>query len=217
MLRQQITDFANNDAEFGWHEYKFHSEERGQYMTLRAPKRALMAFALSRTCAKHLAPGYKPFSPIGMKLGVDSPLHTDVWLGCGLDIGESVYDPNSVDNAAFMEMMFEMQKSLLGYEFQVLTNGGKQDVYGRLVGPDATDIEPEDILLVPHAGVEFDMPAREACAVICEVGGKLAHLVTVCREDNKPIVRVPDAMKILRPGMRVALDLEKGTLSISPM
>jgi phosphohistidine swiveling domain-containing protein len=213
-IRQRITTFANNDAQFGWHEFKFHHEESGRYVTLKAPKRALMAFALSRTCAAHLAPTYTPFSPMGLKLGVDSPLHTDVWLGCGLNIDDTVYDSNSPNHAAFMEMMFEMQKTLLGYEFQVLTNGGQKEIAGRIVGPDAKYIGPEDILLVPHAGVEFDLPAREASAVICETGGKLAHLVTVCREDNKPIVRVPDALKILQPGMRVTLDLQKGKLDI---
>lgn len=213
-IRQRISVFADNDAEFGWHEFKFHHEESGCYVTLKAPKRALMAFALSRTSAKHLAPTYTPFSPMGMKLGVDSPLHTDVWLGCGLDIDNTVYDHNNLNHAAFMEMMFEMQKTLLGYEFQVLTSGGLTEVQGRIVGPDARYIGPEDILLVPHAGVEFDLPAREACAVICETGGKLAHLVTVCREDNKPIVRVPDALTILQPGMRVTLDLQKGKLDI---
>jgi len=213
-IRQRVTAFANNDAQFGWHEFKFHHEESGRYVTLKAPKRALMAFALSRTCAAHLAPTYTPFSPMGLKLGVDSPLHTDVWLGCGLNIDDTVYDSNSINHAAFMEMMFEMQKALLGYEFQVLTSGGQKEVAGRIVGPDARYIGPEDILLVPHAGVEFDLPAREAGAVICETGGKLAHLVTVCREDNKPIVRVPDALKILQPGMRVTLDLQKGKLDI---
>ena len=216
-IRERVVAFANNDADYGWHEFKFHHEESGRYVTLKAPKRALTAFALSRTTASHLAPGYTPFSPVGMKMRVDNPLHTDVWLGCGLSLDDSVYDHDSLENAAFMEMMYEMQKALLGYEFHVLTSGGKQEVYGRIVGPDARGIEPEDILLVPHAGVEFDLQAREAGAVICEVGGKLAHLVTVCREDNKPIVRVPDAMKILRPGMRVTLDLQKGKLDIRPM
>jgi phosphohistidine swiveling domain-containing protein len=213
-VRERVTLFADNDAEYGWHEFKFHHEESGRYLTLKAPKRALMAFALSRTCAAHLAPAYTPFSQMGMKLGVDSPLHTDVWLGCGLNIDSTVYDSNAIEHAAFMEMTFEMQRTLLDYEFHVLTSGGMKEFHGRIVTPDARHIEDEDILLVPHAGVEFDLQARQAGAVICETGGKLAHLVTVCREDGKPIVRVPDAMKIFQQGMRVMLDLEKGKLEI---
>jgi len=213
--RERIVQFADADTEFGWHEFRYHDETRNLYHSLRAPKRALMAYALSRTAGSHLAPPYAPISEPGMKMVVDNPLHTDVWLGCGLELDEKVYDHECLEHRAFMEMMFSIQKELLGYEFQVLTSGGQSCLFGTLVGPDAKFIDDDAILLVPHAGVEFDMPARQASAVICETGGKLAHLVTVCREDNKPIVRVPDAMKILRPGMKVSLDLKSGKLSIA--
>lgn len=214
-IRARIVKFADEDTEVGWHEFKYHDKESSKYLTLKAPKRALMAYAMSRTMGAHLAPHYSPISDPGMKMMVDSRLHTDVWLGCGFMLDDTVYDHDCLEHRAFMDMTFAMQKEMLGYDFQVLTSGGKSMVYGTLVGPDDEIAEGEDILLVPHAGVEFDLPARQAAAIICETGGRLAHLVTVCREDNKPIIRVPDAMKILRPGMRVMLNLETGKLDIA--
>lgn len=216
-LRARIVAATDRDTEYGWHEFRFHDTARGQFITLKAPKRALMAYALSRTRARHLAPDYTVVSESGLKMLNDNPLHTDVWLGCGLPLDDTTYDHESPIYRAFMEMMFQMQESLLGYAFQVLSSGGKHWVRGTLVSADHPGITADDILLVPHAGIEYDLPGRQAGAIICEVGGKLAHLVTVCREDDKPIVRVPDAMKILRPGMHVMLDLQQGKLDISSL
>lgn len=215
IARDRVIAFANADEAYGWHDFTFHHGDSGRYVSLRAPKRALIAFALSRTAARHLMPDYTAFSQMGWKMMMDNPLHTDVWLGCGLPLDASAYDRDSLEYQAFMDMTFAIQEELLGFEFHVLASGGQSFVAGRIVTPTSPDITKDTLLLVPHAGVEFDLAARKAGAVICEQGGKLAHLVTVCREGEKPIVRIPGALNLLREGMRVSLNLKEGKLHIS--
>jgi phosphohistidine swiveling domain-containing protein len=70
------------------------------------------------------------------------------------------------------------------------------------------------VLVVPTAGVEYDLAAAKAGAIICEVGGPLAHLVIVSRERGRPIVRIEGAMKMYQPGMCVKLDLDKGEVRV---
>lgn len=214
--RFKVQEYADADEEYGWHVYKYVDDDTAEELTLRAPKRALMAFALSRTRAWHLAPEYVAASDSGWKMYGDNPLHTDVWLGCGLPLNSSAYDHESLLFNAFMAMMFEMQEELLGFPFTILASGANDVAYGTIVGPDHPTITKDHILLVPTAGVEYDLQGRKAGAIICEQGGKLAHLVTVCRENQKTIVRLEGAMTKLKRGMQVSINVLTGELSIYP-
>lgn len=213
-VRFEVQDAADNDEEYGWHVFKYRDDESGESLTLRAPKRALMAFALSRTRAWHLAPDYTAVSDSGWKMYGDNPLHTDVWLGCGLPLDDSTYDHESLPFKAFMAMMYDMQEQLLGFPFTILASGEGDVTYGTIVGPDFPNITKDNILLVPTAGVEYDLAGQKAGAIVCEQGGKLAHLVTVCRETKKTIIRMDNATATLKSGMRVSINIRKGELHI---
>lgn len=213
--RQAVCQFADNDTEYGWYTYKWKSTLPGVAgITVRAPKRALYCYALSTTPAYHLAPAYTAFSPQGLKLYEDNPLHTDVWLGCGYDIDNQTYDRSNPYYHAVIDMMGAVQKELLNFEVQVLARG--PELTGKVVYPDSSQITEKDILVVPHAGVEFEVQALKAGAIICEVGGRLAHLVTVCREMQKPIIRMDAAMSKLKPGKEVTVYPDTGKVRISP-
>jgi len=213
-IRRQVTQFADSDSEYGWYTYKWQPKELGMApMTLRAPHRALICYALSTTPAWELMPEYKAFSHDHMKTDEDNPYHTDVWLGCGLEINSEAYNPMNAAFRAVVDMMFEIQKQMLNFEVQVLARG--PEVSGTVVFYDSPVITKDNILVVPHAGVEYELQTLKAGAVICQIGGKLAHLVTVCREEGKPVIRMDDAMAKLKKGQRITVSPAEGKVHIS--
>jgi phosphohistidine swiveling domain-containing protein len=216
-IRKQVIDFADNDSEYGWKTFKYVDPETKQSCTLRAPGRAMIAYALSNTQGAYLSPAYTPFSPQHLKMDNDNPYHSDAWLGCGLELGILVYDRQDIRNAAFSELAFSLQQELLKYRIHVLTSGGVKHRSGKVVTEkdDVSRVNSETILVVKTAGVEHELAALRAGAVICETGGPLAHLVTVCRERGIPIVRMDRATETYRSGTLLSLDLEKGEISIA--
>lgn len=214
-VRRKVVDFADNDAEYGWRTFHWKGIDGLPGLTLRAPNRALLCYALSTTNAWNLQPKYQPFSPRGLKTQEDNPYHTDVWLGCGFDVDASTYDRGNPNYHAVVALMFEVQKELLNFEVQVLARGPK--LTGTIVFSDSAVIDKDSILVIPHAGVAFELQAMKAGAVICEVGGKLAHLVTVCREMKKPIIRMDNAVATLRRGQSVTIVPDEGRVLIHPM
>lgn len=215
LARQQVVEFANNDAEFGWRTYAWKGQAGMPGFTLRAPNRALLCYALSTTNASNLQPEYTPFSPRGLKTAEDNPFHTDVWLGCGFEVDAKTYDRENPQYHAVVDLMFEVQKELLNFEVQVLARGPA--LTGTVVYHDSAVIDKDSILVIPHAGVAFELGAMKSGAVICEVGGRLAHLVTVCREMNRPIIRMDNALSKLRRGQTVTITPDEGRVVIHPM
>jgi phosphohistidine swiveling domain-containing protein len=110
--------------------------------------------------------------------------------------------------------MFQVQKDLLDFEVQVLARGA--ELTGTVVHAGSDKIDRSCILVVPHAGVEFELQAMAAGAVICEAGGRLAHLVTVCREQDKPILRMEGACAKFRPGQSVTVHPDTGRITVHP-
>lgn len=212
-LREKVIAFADADDEYGWHTFKYVQPGRAP-LVLRAPKRAAICYALSTTAGHHLMPKYEPLSPSGLKLDEDNPYHTDVWLGCGFDIDKSIYDRDNPAYHAVLDMTFDLQKSLLNFEVHVLAGG--VEVTGKVVYADSEVIDKDCILVISNAGVEFEVQALKAGAVICETGGKLAHLVTVCRELSKPIIRMPDARQQLKEGQRITVMPKEGKIEMHP-
>lgn len=211
--RKLIKEFADNDAEYGWYEYQWKDPKKiGPTLTLRAPKRALYCYALSKTAAHTLMPEYSPFSPMDLKTSDDNQYHSDVWLGCGFDLDEKTYHHDSPEYKAIIDMRFEVQKELLNYDVQILAKG--PDIYGPIVFADADYIDETCILVLPHAGVEFELQAMKAGAVICEKGGKLTHLVTVFRESNKSIVRMENALSYFKNGHGVQVSSSIGKVQL---
>lgn len=213
-LTERIRAFADADTEYGWQNYSWLDKESGKRLQLRAPRRALLCYALSRTAASHQMPVYKAFSPDSFKTADDDQYHTDVWLGCGLSLDSKTYVHSSPEYRAVLDMMFEVQREMLNFEVQVLARG--PSVFGTVVYADHPNIDKTCILVVPHAGVEFELQAMKAGAVITEAGGRLAHLVTVCREMDKPILRMDDACKKLRSGQQVSVNPAEGKIQIHP-
>jgi phosphohistidine swiveling domain-containing protein len=213
-LRERIVAFADADSAYGWQDYRWRDPKDGTYLSLRAPKRALQCYALSQTSAHTLMPAYQAFSPDSFKTGDDNPYHTDVWLGCGFALDDKTYHHDSREYRAILDLMFEVQRTMLDFQVQVLARG--PEVAGKVVFFDAEAIDKTCILVVPHAGVEFELQGMAAGAVVCEAGGRLAHLVTVCREQSKPILRMDGACSTFRAGQHITVHPDTGRITIWP-
>lgn len=231
-LRQQIVEFADNDGEYGWLPV-------GKF---RFPKRALIHHVFGNMPPlKDLLPSYTAFSPVGLKLPLDNQFHSDLWIGAGFDLSDT-YNRGSNETEALHEAVFlieEEMKELVTFDFTILANNLKNDgsirdtvitvhVY-QYDGPleknqwSNTHIDCAEKptkwwnhkrgIVVPHAGMEYDLAVRNAEVIITEVGGPLAHLAIVSREKGKLLIRVPDAVKRFPRFSKLSIDLNNLTLT----
>lgn len=182
-------------------------------------------------------------SPHSMKMINDDPNHSDWMIGAGCDLDEyndwnKPYDPNSISAVSYDKRM-DIQWDELKFESMVLCNGGK--VKGRIkhvlslesylkekepfknpnyscTNPDM--VLPDDIIVVPHAGVDFELAFLEATksgagGVITVIPNKVAHLCKIARERNVTVMCDPDALeKYEDTWCTVTLDPDNGKIEV---
>lgn len=209
--KNEVIEFANNDKEYGWKEFQ---DEEGN--NIKVPYRAFLHYAVD--FARHNnkldveIPPYTPKFRSGFKMLNDNPYHTDAWVGSGLDI-DKAYDSDTWEHKLFMRKMFELQYCFFNeYQFNIITTGKKSSIQGTTVNISNYESVPkgERILVIPHLGVEFETVALQCDAIITETGGKLAHLATVGRELNIPIIRIENAVIQFALPHTFKFDLEEG-------
>jgi phosphohistidine swiveling domain-containing protein len=214
--RQRVIDYANNDKEYGW---KHLEDKEGN--VLKVPGRAFLHFAIGRGSYMSrvkdkdtILPEYTPIASTGLKMMNDDPLHTDCWLGAGLPL-DSAYDHESWQHKVFFEKMFDVQSTYFEDDFNILNSAGKKEIKGTVVNPYNYETVPkgERILVIPHLGVEFEVAALQCDAIICETGGKLAHLATVGREMGMPIIRIENAVVAFALPRKIEFDLVEGKIN----
>jgi hypothetical protein len=213
-LREQICNYADSDAGYGW--WTYHDGDKNYQF----PYRAMLhyVFGQSPVTAQQL-PDYKAFSPPGLKMQNDDPFHSDVWIGAGLAI-DTAYAVGYDDNEIFYDARSAFEDAhtnIMTFDFTVLANGLKKSVkaFNFTVydydpplekgswssahiesAPEAKydSLLPElSAICIPHAGVEFDLAARHADVIITEKGGKLCHLATLAKESGRILIRVDNA------------------------
>jgi phosphohistidine swiveling domain-containing protein len=184
---------------------------------LRVPRAPFLIWA-QRGAHRTLADmqHWTPVCPLGMKMMADDPIHSDWWIGAGLDPSEAYEHSHPVNAAAW-----KFSSNLAYTEGrQCVRLAGKGRVTGAVVFPKAGEAVPEGtIAVVPNAGVDYELALMSACrheagAVIAAVGGKLAHLATVSRELGARLVVVDEAMTRFSEGDIVTLDLDEGQVTI---
>lgn len=216
--KQKIIENTNNDKEYGWKE--LIDETSDEYRSIKVPYRAFLHFAIDR--AHHEInniqvelPPYTPVCPVGLKLLIDNPIHTDCWLGAGLDL-DKAYDMDTWEHKLFFRKMFEYQDFFYSnFEFNVLNGAKKTDFTGTTVNIHNYKDFPKGqrILVLPHLGVEFETVALECDAIITETGGKLAHLSIVGREFGIPIIRIDNSVIGFSLPKEYNFDLINGTFT----
>ncbi|MCA9580579.1 MAG: hypothetical protein KC416_02215 [Myxococcales bacterium] len=80
---------------------------------------------------------------------------------------------------------------------------------------DASDLSPQEILVVPHADVGWS-PLFTVCrGLVAELGGPLSHAAIILREYGVPAaVNVSGATRAVATGDRIAVDGDRGTVHI---
>lgn len=163
----------------------------------------------------------------GYKMIGDDPAHTDWMLGAGVPLKDTYdHDENSLgDIVRHATYLYKdvLIKKYTNRQFTVLAGNKKRTyAYGDICHPKPGErVAPGSIAVVPNAGPDYQFAMETANMesadgkrglIICETGGKLAHLAKVAREYNCVVLMIPDALKMYRDGQRVWIDLENGTI-----
>lgn len=103
------------------------------------------------------------------------------------------------------------------YQIDVIT-GIDSIVSGRVCFPDRGDEVTEDsIIVIPHGGAKYHVEGMKCKAIITEIGNRLCHLAIVTREQRKTIVRMPNAMELLKDQKYIVIDCENARNRIKQM
>lgn len=202
-MRQVIIDQAGDN----WLEVSVDGN------TLRIPQAPFENWCLWRGDGAHLAMPWKTVAPSGLKMGGDDPYHTDFMLGAGLEL-DAMADHNSPLHKALWDLRAKVQEEKLGFKCAVLCGTGVSPVL-KVVHPKRNEeCKPDEVAVIPNAGPSYVAAANTAGAVITEVGGAMAHLVTVSREKDVKIVRVEGARKLYPEDMHLVVDCAAGDVHV---
>ncbi len=190
-----------------------YNKFQSTYGEVTYPKELAISYAFYRTSKKHLNT-WKTTLKSGLKMENDSPLHTELWLLLGFNLNGNEYIQNSKENLIFNELIDYIQKSHYeNSEFTTLNSANLSNFKGFVVDYKSENITKNDIIVIPSASVEFEVPALKAGLIICENGGKLAHLCIVGREFGIPLIRIDNATKLFQHGSEINIDFENQTLT----
>lgn len=169
------------------------------------PKIPFICYALDRTSLRDKMPAWKCVAHQGMKMGYDCPYHSDWYYGAGFDDGPYNYDRESPIHEAAGHEMARIQREYGGFKCAVL-----------VTGPYVWGVIGRDVALFRNLHADNLETMLRSKAVITEVGGALAHLSNVAREQNIPIVLIPNARETFKKGMTVSISTETGEVEIQP-
>lgn len=170
-------------------------------------------------------PEWRPISPPGMKMAGDDQYHTDFLLGAGCDPTEAYEDDTlsgAIMNAAW-EKRFDVVKEWVGVEFSYLSKSTNDKlVFGEVVhAQPGKKVTAGCIAICKNASVDYSQVLEsinkngKRGIIICETGGKLAHMAIVGREYDVTIILVPDALKKYAEGMHLSINLETNIITFS--
>lgn len=164
----------------------------------------------------------------GWKMYNDDPAHTDWMIGAGIPLKDTYdHDEDSLGQrvrSCAYEYKDVLVKQYTNRQFTVLARDkDRKWVSGTICHPKPGErVAPGSIAVVPNAGPDYQfametanmegLEGRERGCIICETGGKLAHLAIVGREYKCVVLMIPDALKLYKPMQRVWIDLEAGTI-----
>ena len=210
-IRNKINDKARVSGGFitltiaDWNGEEEHS--------IDVPAFPFYAWALGLANAKRMVPDFEwtPVSSSGMKMQCDNPYHTDWIIGAGVD-AEDAYssDPESLAKkvmAAAYDMQFDLRHQFMDESFIILARGSKSIIEGKGYLVKENEVAPEGCIpIAPHAGPEYQLAMMAAGAIICETGGKLAHLAVVGRESSCSVFMCKNGIQKYN-GYRIRIDM----------
>lgn len=202
--------------------------------SITVPKNAFLLWALRYVdFAKHghVQPTWDIVAGSGWKMMNDDPYHTDWMLGARIPLkdtydredDEAVPSLAAVVRSCSFSLRSELNKEITGHDFTVLAKGEITYVIGEVAFPKPNErVKAGSIAVVPHAGPEYqnametanmENPEGNRGLIICDTGGKLAHLVIVGREFKCTVLMMPGATGMYREGERVCVNVSEGTIT----
>lgn len=186
---------------------------------LYIPRLAFLHWALKNVPAVKLGiiEDWVPVSKYDLKCKNDDRFHSDWVIGAGLDPA-TFYDKNNDINISAHKLAMEIVRDMTSFDLLVLSRSSRTKFEGEIAFlKPGQQLEKGQIGIISHAGVEFDAALRSAArhktGLICLTGGPLAHVVTVGRELDVPIV-MWDKANNLRIYQYLYVNTENGTVSI---
>lgn len=215
-LCKLVLEQAGNDLiELAW-------EARGEIPAGKTmvPRAPFLHWAFSRLrWYQRFLPPWKTVSPMGMKMQMDNPNHTDWVIGGGFDPEDrDLYWGGAKSEAADrlrseLQDAFEERRRAEDEKVTTLVTGARVTapvVHGR---PGETPA-PGLVVIVPNLHARYLWAVQGAAAVIAEEGGEVAHLAQVAREQALPVVRAEGALGRWFEGDVVEVDPEARTVRV---
>ena len=153
--------------------------------------------------------------PSGVKMIGDNPYHTDLIalanhaLGC--EVQHIGYDTTDIDSAIFEYVYAVETLRKKGLSFNTLSNPKRvKSIVGTVYEyQEGMKLSKDMVLYIETAKPEYTVLLPKVKAMVTAVGGKMAHLAIIAREENCPMIQTTAD---LFTGMTVTLDFESGTL-----
>ena len=211
------------DAGSGYLELSVPGAEGASTRLFKVPKAPFLHWAFRGVDCERFGvelPAWAPVCPQGLKMGADDPHHTDWLLGAGIDLDDAYGMDQPIPSAAY-GLMHKLRTEQLRTDCTVLT--GKGQAYGTVVFPQPGERVPAgSIAVIPFAGPQYQAAMESACvngqgAVLCETGGRLAHLVVVGREFGSRIVMQPGALSRYREGDHLMVDCDEHRIEVNAL
>lgn len=218
---------AQADSCGGW--ITLHNEKLGKSYTI--PRNPFMRWAMGPTRSQEDRSKFpwNPVSPSGMKMPMDSSMHSDFWLFTGIPF-EDAYEEDNEDVAFFTHCRFRyytghsgISNSLMPLANGTLRKNVQQALVIHVSSPqEMATVSPTMgmVIVIPQAGPDYEPIARK-CAesgvpLIAETGGKLCHLATVGREMGLKLFMLPNAREHLPDRLMINIDAESLKAEIAP-
>lgn len=186
---------------------------------LAVPRAPFIRWALCRTDQKDTAPDWENIAPVGVKMQLDNPDHTDWVLGSGLTLEEAYTDEVS-DVAWGVAHEFQEQARHPKMEYPGILAAMKQlsdTIHKAAIIVDSgerTGTVGEDIAVFPDSHGARAKQLDGIIGAIVEKGGKLAHFAIVSKGLGVTVMRHPEACELFKPGTRVQLNSKTGRIII---
>ena len=170
-------------------------------------------------------PEWTPVAGSGWKMVGDDPYHTDWMLGAGVPLDETYDHEDTAFGQVVRSSAYDYANKIVeeqtGHKFMTLARTERSYFFGDITRPGPNErCKPGSIAIVPNAGPDYQNAMETACGVgeygpgliICETGGKLAHLAVVGREFKCTVLMMPNVMSLYREGESVSINVDEGTI-----
>lgn len=217
LILKDLISIQANEMPNGWLELDVEGSEEFKIkpFKLKLPKAPFMSWVYG---ARFTSNGdWVNICPVGMKMQMDDPNHSDWWLMTGIPIDlaysygkrMSKFSKKLIKKAELIEQaawdfrvnheekreknsifLVSSNKEILGTVFFVKN---KEDVFSfvdevKRWNQKNVYNKQNFVAVIPNCSVEYDLVIKYASAIITEIGSAAAHVVKIAREDSVPVI-----------------------------